>query len=93
MVYALSLSHTHTHTHTHTRMQAALHKWQLCVEVCEAGLKFEADNKEILKELTIAQVFFGFFWFFFWDVETICFVLVLICVKVCGSGYVCMYTF
>jgi len=63
IVYALAHTHTHIHAHTHTRVQAALHKWQLCVEVCEAGLKFEADNKEILKELTIAQVFFFFLMF------------------------------
>ena len=37
------------------RAQAALHKWQLCVDVCEAGLKVEASNKEILKELENAR--------------------------------------
>jgi tetratricopeptide (TPR) repeat protein len=37
------------------RAQAGLHKWQLCVDVCEAGLKIEASNKEILKELENAR--------------------------------------
>ena len=37
------------------RAYAGLHKWTQCIEVCEAGLKVEADNKEILKELSAAQ--------------------------------------
>eukprot|EP00802_Teleaulax_amphioxeia_P014505 Tamp_14572.p1 GENE.Tamp_14572~~Tamp_14572.p1 ORF type:complete len:460 (-),score=116.12 Tamp_14572:238-1530(-) len=37
------------------KAQAALHKWALCLEVCEEGLKVEPGNKEILKELAVAK--------------------------------------
>jgi tetratricopeptide (TPR) repeat protein len=53
---AMKLDPTHIKAYFRcAKAQAALHKWALCLEVCEAGLKLEPDNKEILKEMTVAK--------------------------------------